>query len=60
MHLDLTEAEARLLAHHLTMHIKHVDDELVRTDKRQMQRDLMHDENRLVAILRRLEAALGS
>jgi hypothetical protein len=59
MQLDLTDEEARLLALHLTKHIKHVDDELVHTDKRSMQRELAHDERRLLSILQKLEATMN-
>ncbi len=59
MQLELTEEEARMLALHLERHIKRVDDELVRTDSRQMQRELAHDERRLLGILERLEASIG-
>ena len=58
MHLELTDEEARMLALHLERHIKRVDDELVHTDSRQMQRELAHDERRLVAILEKLEGAI--
>ena len=58
MQVDLTDEEARLLALHLTKHIKHVDDELVHTDKRSMQRDLALDERRLLAILEKLESTM--
>jgi predicted site-specific integrase-resolvase len=60
MVLDLSDEEARLLQLHLERHIKHVDDELVRTDSRQMQRDLAHDETRLVSILEKLDQRLDS
>jgi hypothetical protein len=60
MQLNLTDEEARLLALHLTKHIKHVDDELVHTDKRSMQRELALDERRLVSILEKLEDCLAS
>lgn len=60
MLLDLTAEEARLLLLHLERHIKHVDDELVHTDSRAMQRDLALDERRLVSILRKLENGIGA
>jgi hypothetical protein len=59
MQLEITDEEARLLALHLERHIKRVDDELVHTDSRQMQRDLANDERRLLAILEKLEIGLG-
>lgn len=60
MVLDLSDEEARLLQLHLERHIKRVDDELIRTDSRQMQRDLAHDESRLVSILEKLDARLDA
>jgi hypothetical protein len=60
MQVDLTDEEARLLALHLTKHIKHVDDELVHTDKRSMQRDLALDERRLLGILEKLESTMSA
>lgn len=58
MQITLTDEEARLLALHLTKHIKHVDDELVHTDKRSMQRELALDERRLLGILEKLESTM--
>lgn len=60
MLLDLTDEEARLLLLHLERHIKHVDDELVHTDSRPMQRDLALDERRLITILKKLENGMGA
>ena len=60
MQLDLSDEEARLLQLHLERHIKRVDDELVHTDSRTMQRALARDEARLLSILEKLEARLGS
>lgn len=56
MNLELSPEEASLLATHLERHIERVDNELVHTDKRQMQRELANDEQRLVEILKRLRA----
>lgn len=60
MQLDLSDEEAHLLQLHLERHIKRVDDELVHTDSRPMQRALARDEARLLSILEKLEARLGS
>jgi hypothetical protein len=38
--LDLTEEERNLLAIHLDRHIDHLDAELIRTDRRELQRAL--------------------
>lgn len=56
MNLELTPEEVRLLTTHLARHIKHVDNELVHTDQRQMQRDLGREEEVLNTILSRLRA----
>jgi hypothetical protein len=55
MKLDLTNMEARLLRDHLAQHLKEVDDELVRTDKRELQHQLAREESKLHTILTRLE-----
>lgn len=58
MRLELTEDEARFLAQHLQKHIQRVDDELVHTDARAMQRELAADERRLVLLLQKIESAI--
>jgi hypothetical protein len=58
MRLELTDEEARFLAQHLQNHIGRVDDELVHTDSRSMQRELAADERRLALLLQKLEFAL--
>ena len=40
MHLTLTPQESRLLIDHLTQQVGHLDEELVHTDKRELQRAL--------------------
>jgi hypothetical protein len=55
--LELSIDQARLLQRHLAWHIAEVDDELVHTERRQMQRELAQDADRLREIdgqLRRL------
>lgn len=58
MNLDLTPSEARFLLEHLTRHLAHVDDELIHTDKRQMQRALAQDLHQLEVIRERLAIAV--
>jgi hypothetical protein len=43
MHLTLTVDETRLLVTHLTQRIQHLEDELVHTDKRELQRSLARE-----------------
>jgi hypothetical protein len=40
MYLSLTPEETRLLIHHLTQQVDHMDTELIHTDKRELQRAL--------------------
>lgn len=58
MQLDLSPEEARFLKEHLTAHIAQVDNELVHTDKREMQRALASDIDHLRRIERRLSDLL--
>lgn len=60
MQLDLSLEEARFLKEHLTSHIAQVDNELVHTDKREMQRLLADDVDHLRRIERRLADLLQS
>ncbi|HTJ83246.1 MAG TPA: hypothetical protein VL400_16115 [Polyangiaceae bacterium] len=55
MNLELSNHQALLLREHLKRHIEHVDNELVHTDKRQLQRELAHDEALLLEILEKLD-----
>ena len=50
MNLPLTREETGLLVSHLTQHLEHMDDELVHTDKRELQRSLARE----IEALRRL------
>lgn len=59
MQLDLTMEEAQFLRDHLARHIAAVDDELVHTDKFEMQRALAADIDRLKLLQARLEALLA-
>jgi hypothetical protein len=54
MKLELSQDEAHFLSKHLTRHIAEVENELVHTDKRQLQRDLARDLEHLRAIERQL------
>ncbi len=55
MNLELSPEEVTLLTTHLTRHIERVDNELIHTDQRQMQRDIARDEEKLNLILTRLK-----
>ncbi len=57
MHLTLTRDEGRLLLRHLTQHIEHLDDELVHTDKRELQRSLADELDELRSLATRLRSA---
>ncbi|MBX3199553.1 MAG: hypothetical protein KF850_36525 [Labilithrix sp.] len=54
--LQLSLDDARFLCGQLGRHLERVDDELVHTDKREMQRELARDVARLRAVLRQLES----
>ena len=54
MALDLSPAEAQFLETHLRRHIMHVENELVHTDNREMQRSLAHDLAELEKLRKRL------
>lgn len=55
--LDLSPAEIRLLATHLARYVDHLDVELVRTDKHDLQHALAQEIDTLRSIARRLQAA---
>ena len=57
MHVTLTRDEGRLLLRHLTQHIQHLDDELVHTDKRELQRSLAAELDELRSLAARLRSA---
>jgi hypothetical protein len=58
MDLTLSTEEARFLKTHLDRHIEHVQNELIHTDKVQLQHGLADDLRRLQAIEQRLEQIL--
>jgi hypothetical protein len=53
----LSLEDAEFLTAQLALQIAHVEAELVRTDRRSMQRDLAKDLERLQAIRQRIESA---
>jgi len=55
--LQLTHDDARFLCAQLERQLAHIDDELVHTDNRQMQRELARDVDRLRMVLGRLVRA---
>lgn len=60
MALDLSPAEAQFLETHLRRHIMHVENELVHTDNREMQRSLAHDLEELEKLRQRLSSGSSS
>lgn len=58
MHLELSPDEARFLDEHLGRHRAEMERELVRTDKRELQRDLARETELLRTIHERLRSAL--
>lgn len=54
--LELSDSETQLLATHLARYVEHLDAELVRTDKHDLQHALAREIDGLRALLRRLEA----
>jgi hypothetical protein len=60
MNLTLTAGEARLLLHHLTQQLEHMDNEVVHTDKRDLQRGLAHDLAELQALTDRIRSCAGN
>jgi hypothetical protein len=55
--LQLSQDDARFLCGQLERQLAHIDDELVHTDKRQMQRELARDVARLRGFLTQLRRA---
>ncbi|HVH46385.1 MAG TPA: hypothetical protein VM925_28785, partial [Labilithrix sp.] len=55
--LQLTQDDARFLCTQLERQLAHIDDELVHTDKREMQRELARDVARLRSVLGQLTGA---
>lgn len=58
MTLDLTSDEARLLVEHLQIYLRHVDAELARTERYQLQHALARQERVLETIFQRLSDAV--
>jgi hypothetical protein len=58
--LELNDQEALLLRLHLSKHLRELDDELVHTDKHQLQHELLREEDRLRTILQRLDRLIES
>jgi hypothetical protein len=58
MHLTFTRDEGRLLLRHLATHIEHLDAELVRTDKHELQHALALEIDQLRSLVARLAATL--
>lgn len=58
MTLDLTPDEARLLVEHFKIYLRHVDAELARTDRYQLQHALAREERVLESIFQRLSDAV--
>lgn len=56
--LELTDEEIRFLRSQLVRHLGEIDDELIHTDKHELQRALMRDADRLRAIERKIEILL--
>jgi hypothetical protein len=59
MTFELSKEEAKFLDAHLVRHIESVEDELVHTDKRQMQSELAREVDALRAIHERIARQLG-
>jgi hypothetical protein len=57
MQLTLSPEEANILIEQLTKRLEHIDDELVHTDKRELQRALASDLDSLRAITERIQSA---
>jgi hypothetical protein len=57
MNLTLTSEETGMLLRHLARQIEHMDQELVHTDKRDLQRALARDVDALRALTARIRAA---
>lgn len=56
MNIDISPQEAQLLRTHLRHHLDHVEQELVRTDKAELQHSLARELENLRALLQRIDA----
>jgi hypothetical protein len=57
MQIDLDTDDIRFLHRQLTRHLEEMENELVHTDKRDLQRALAMDAQRLRALIARIPAA---
>lgn len=57
--LEFTNDDAAFLAEHLTQHLRHVEQELVHTDKRSLQADLARDVEQLERVRDRVMHAIA-
>jgi hypothetical protein len=60
MNLQISPQEAQLLRTHMARHLESVEDELVHTDKAELQHSLARDLENLRALLERLDAQVSS
>jgi hypothetical protein len=58
--IQLSEIDATFLCEQLKRHVTRLDDELVHTDKRSMQRDIAKDVDHLREVLSQIEAVTVS
>jgi maltooligosyltrehalose synthase len=56
MNLEISTQDAQLLRNHLARHVQDVENELVRTDKHELQHALAGELERLRALLQRIDA----
>lgn len=59
MTFELSPDEARLLLEHMKIYLRHVDTELSRTDRYQLQHALAREERTLESIVERLSQVLA-
>jgi hypothetical protein len=59
MILELSDHEAKLLKKHLGHEIRHVENELVHTDKHALQHELAREVDALKALERRIQEQLA-
>jgi hypothetical protein len=57
MQIELSPDDVQFLRQHLTRHLEEVENELVHTDARKMQRDIAADARRLRSILDKIPAS---
>ena len=59
MQLTLETEEARLLVRYLGQQLEHMDDELIHTDKRELQRELVSEMKVLRALTDRIASSVA-